>query len=125
LPNRAQFPCRHPGCASLLPRPGFCPAHRPEAVRSGFAALEARKTDAARAFYSSKRWTDASLRHRNKEPLCRRCRAAGRIVSAQMVHHNPPVEELVAKGLSPFDERFLESLCNDCHLTELRKKKNK
>jgi 5-methylcytosine-specific restriction protein A len=103
-------------------RPGYCPAHR-RGRPSGFDALDRRKTDESRSFYASRRWTEASRRHRQTEPLCRRCRAAGKIVPAQMVHHNPPVEHLLSQGLSPYDDRYLESLCNNCHLEELRKKK--
>ncbi|GBU21093.1 hypothetical protein R80B4_00982 [Fibrobacteres bacterium R8-0-B4] len=125
MPNRPLTPCRRPGCPALLERPGYCPDHRPDAApeRAAFAALDRAKTDESKAFYASRRWTAASKRHREFEPLCRRCRAKGRVVPAEMVHHNPPVEALLALGLSPYDDRYLESLCNNCHLEELRAKR--
>jgi len=125
MPNRPLTPCRHPGCPALLDKPGHCEKHavKEERPREGFGALDAKKTDESKAFYAGAAWTAASKRHRELEPLCRRCRAKGRIVPAQMVHHNPPREELVARGLSPYDDTYLESLCNGCHLGELRAKK--
>ena len=125
MPKRAMSPCRKSGCSALVERPGYCPAHQPACPdRAGFAALDARKTPEQRKLYGSARWTAVSKAVRVKEPLCRRCKVAGRIVPAQMVHHNPPVEVLLARGDSPYDERFLEPLCNMCHLKELREKKN-
>jgi 5-methylcytosine-specific restriction enzyme A len=125
MPSRPLTPCRHPGCPALLSKPGYCPKHAitKDTMRRGFDGLDAKKTDESKSFYASAAWTEASKRHRELEPLCRRCRAKGRIVPAQMVHHNPPREEIIAAGESPYDDRFLESLCNDCHLRELRAKK--
>jgi len=51
-----------------------------------------------------------------------RYREQGRVVPVQMVHHNPSVEVLLASGMSPYDDQYLESLCNRCHLAELRGK---
>jgi len=125
MANRPYTLCRHPGCSALVERPGYCAAHKNDMPdRGGFKRLDERKTDEARAFYASRRWTAASIAHREREPLCRRCKARGQVVPAQMVHHNPPVEILVARGLSPYDDAYLESLCNRCHLAELRAKKN-
>jgi len=126
VPNRPLTPCRKQGCPNLVDIPGYCPVHahlHKMDVREAFAVLDRKKTPERIAFYNSKRWTNTSLEHRRREPLCRRCKAKGVIRPAQMVHHDPPVEELLAQGLSPFDHRYLESLCNDCHLGELRAKK--
>jgi len=126
LPNRPLTPCKKQGCPNLVDNHGYCSAHAhiaKEIIREGFAVLDRKKTPERRAFYSSKRWVNTSIEHRRREPLCRRCKANGRIVAAQMVHHNPPVEDLLRDGLSPFDHQYLESLCNDCHLGELRKKR--
>jgi len=128
MPNRPLIPCRKQGCHNLVPQDGtgYCPAHThiaKEIVRDNFSTLDRKKTPEQRAFYSSKRWVETSQKHRRFEPLCRRCKANGRIVAAQMVHHNPPVEVLLREGKSPYDHRYLESLCNDCHLGELRKKR--
>jgi 5-methylcytosine-specific restriction protein A len=127
VPNlRPLKPCKRPGCAALVRGGGYCPQHahllRAE-TRERFAPLDARKSPEARAFYSSARWTAASRSHRTKEPLCRRCAARGRVVAGELVHHNPPREVLVARGDSPFDARFFETLCHRCHQRELRAKK--
>jgi len=127
MPDRPLTPCRRPGCPALLAKPGYCPEHQPAAEerRLPFIALDEAKTSESIKFYASRRWTEVSRRHRRAEPLCRRCRARGLAVAAQMVHHNPPVEELRARGLSPYDDAYLESLCNRCHLDELRAKRGR
>jgi len=127
MPPRPYTLCRFPGCSEIVERPGYCAKHKrdnPSPPREGFKRLDERKTDEARAFYASRRWTETSLAHREREPLCRRCRERDLIVPAQMVHHDPPVEVLAARGLSPYDDRYLVSLCNNCHLHELREKKS-
>jgi len=126
MPNRPLTQCRKPGCPELVETPGYCHIHAhvaKEVVRMAFSELDRKKTPERRAFYSSKKWADTSIEHRRREPLCRRCKAKGIVRAAQMVHHDPPVEELLKRGLSPFDHKYLESLCNDCHLDELRAKK--
>ena len=101
---------------------GYCDKHK-TVPTPAFETLNSKKTSEQKKFYSSRKWTETSKQHRQQEPLCRRCKANGLIVPAQMVHHNPPVEDLIARGLSPYDHAYLESLCNKCHLVELRKKK--
>jgi len=127
MPNRPLIPCRKGGCSNLVPYgTGYCPTHThiaKEIIRENFSVLDRKKTPEQKAFYSSKKWVETSLKHRQLEPLCRRCKAKGHIVAAQMVHHNPPVEVLLKENKSPFDHQYLESLCNDCHLGELRLKK--
>lgn len=130
MPNRPLTLCRKQGCPNLVPQGGlgYCPAHThvaKEVIRENFSVLDAKKTPEQRAFYTSKRWTETSLKHRQLEPLCRRCKANGCIVAAEMVHHNPPVEVLLREGKSPYDHQYLESLCNDCHLGELRLKRKR
>lgn len=127
--NRAKVICKYPGCPELLDSPGYCPRHtisREEKIarnRARFAPQDNKKTPDQRRFYSSKAWTETSKNHRILEPLCRRCREAGKVVPGALVHHNPPREFLVANGLNPLDERFLETLCISCHQRELREKK--
>ena len=68
-------------------------------------------------------WTLASKRHRAKEPLCRQCKREGIISKGELVHHNPPLDELKARGLNPLDDKYLETLCFNCHQKELRRKR--
>jgi 5-methylcytosine-specific restriction protein A len=112
MPNRAKSICRKAGCNVLIDSPGYCEKH---SYLGGWKALDAKKTPEQRKFYSSYRWVKTSKEHRQLEPLCRRCKAEGLVVPAQLVHHVIPVEELIAKGLSVYDHQYLESLCIRCH----------
>ena len=115
--------CRRIGCPVLLNAPGWCIAHARIATPSPFRKLDERKTDVQRKFYGSQAWRVASERHRIREPLCRQCRARGRVVVGTLAHHNPSYEKLVARGLNPLDDQYLETLCESCHLAELRAKR--
>ncbi len=46
------------------------------------------------------------------EPLCRRCRAAGRTAAAELVDHVIPVEIAPQRRLDP---KNLQPLCRPCH----------
>ena len=63
------------------------------------------------ALYNTNRWKQRSKRQRRREPLCARCKAAGRIVLADVadhvVRHNGNVEL--------FWHGALQSLCFSCH----------
>lgn len=126
--NLAKSICKFYGCGELLDAPGYCPAHkktpqeRAAAAQAKFVSLEIKKTPEQKKFYSSKAWTATSKEHRIREPLCRKCRAAGLVVPGTLVHHNPAREFLVANGLNPHDDKFLETLCFSCHQRELREK---
>jgi 5-methylcytosine-specific restriction endonuclease McrA len=121
--KRAKSICSHPGCNVLLDAPGRCEKHQRIQIRSNFDYLDRKKSDEDIKFYSSAAWQKVSRAHREVEPLCRSCRDRGLVVAAQMVHHEPDRKELIKRGESPLDDRFLVSLCNNCHLVELRKKK--
>jgi len=121
--------CKRPGCIELVPigGNGYCPKHQRvtvENTRQKFDELKSRQSPAERRFYSSPKWTEASRRHRRKEPLCRQHLAAGAVVAATLVHHDPPLKELIAAGKNPLDDKYLVSLCGDCHMAELRSMKN-
>lgn len=118
--NRALRICRRVGCTALVAF-GFCDKHSKIETEKRFEALNDKKTPEDRKFYSSARWTECSRLHRIKEPLCRRCKQNEKTVPAVLVHHNPGKNDLIAAGLSPFDDKFLESLCFRCHQKELRK----
>lgn len=105
----------------MIDAPGYCPEHTLD-PRETFRRLDGRTPEALKKFYWCADWQKARNHHREVEPLCRRCRAAGKIMAGEMVHHNPPLEELLAKGLDPCDDKYLETLCNRHHMAELRKK---
>ena len=122
MPNRPLKPCLKMGCNNLT-KSGYCDAHshiQKQRIKEAFGLLDRKKTPESKAFYASRRWIKCSIEYRRIEPLCRRCKAKGIIKAAQMVHHNPEVKTLLEQGLRPYDHQYLESLCNDCHLGELR-----
>lgn len=125
MPNRSLSPCKRPGCPNLVRGRGYCPEHQNDQkviTRDRFKRLDERKTNDQKRFYSSEAWTNASRRHRDIEPLCRRCKTEGQIVPADLVHHNPSLQDLLNRGLNPLDDRYLESLCLRCHQKELKGK---
>jgi 5-methylcytosine-specific restriction protein A len=122
--QRALKICRKPGCSALV-KSGYCPKHAhviEERKRESFEELDAKKTPEQRKFYSCSRWTEVSRIHRVNEPLCRRCKGRGIVKVAEVTHHNPPRDVLIARGLDPYDDQHLESLCFDCHQEDLRAK---
>jgi 5-methylcytosine-specific restriction protein A len=124
MPHHPLKPCRQPGCPALVSS-GYCPEHQPAVdTRQRFKKLDQRVKPEQRRFYQSAQWTELSKAHRMREPLCRRCKAAGFIVPVALVHHNPDFNTLVAQGLNPLDEKYLESICLPCHQKELSKKNN-
>ena len=46
---------------------------------------------------------------------CERCREAGRIGPAMIVHHVPELETLLAEGKDPYEPQFLQAVCRQCH----------
>ena len=114
-------PCKQPGCPNLVTR-GFCERHAAR-NRDRFRELDTRVPPERRAFYRSRAWTEASRQHRINEPLCRRCKEKGRVTCGELAHHNPPLEELLAAGLNPLDDRYLETFCFNCHQRELHSRR--
>ena len=68
-----------------------------------------------RTIYLTKRW--GLLRHRalaRDDGLCVRCRAVGRTVLAEIVHHLEPIRD----GGAPWELENCESVCRPCHAAE-------
>ena len=123
--NKLWTICKKQGCNNLVRGYGYCDEHKhiPEQTqREAWDRLDAKKTPEQKSFYNSHLWHRASRRHRKKEPLCRRCKKNGKIVIGVLVHHNPPLEELKERGLNPYLDDYLETLCFSCHQKELRNK---
>ena len=104
MPTKPKVPCKHPGCAALVP-PGtrYCEAHKalhPEAVRS-----------AGSRGYGS-RWQRESKAFLRANPLCEECRKAGRYTQATVVDHIVP-----HRGDQKlfWDRDNWRALCKPCH----------
>jgi 5-methylcytosine-specific restriction enzyme A len=121
MPKRAKKQCRKPGCAALVSS-GYCDKHRTERHNT-LRDLDRKKTPEQVRFYTGWRWRMVSVRFRRENPLCDRCRERGTIQPAELVHHNPPYDELINRGLNPYSYDYLQSLCNRCHMEDLRAKR--
>jgi 5-methylcytosine-specific restriction protein A len=128
MPARAKSICRKTGCNTLINTPGYCELHAKES--SPFKELDKRKTPETTRFYRSWAWTKTSRLFRKNNQLCEECikptitNPQGIVKKSEMVHHEPPLEELLKENLNPHDEQYLHALCNNCHLKELREKKH-
>jgi 5-methylcytosine-specific restriction protein A len=79
--------------------------------RERWKAYEAVRPERDRAIYRSEAWRKVRLFVLGTEPLCRECRAAGRVTPATEVDHIRAVKE----GGAPFDVENLQPLCLACH----------
>jgi hypothetical protein len=110
MPSR---PCREPGCPNLV-RKGRCRLHTK-------MHTERRRSSVARQVYTDPRWLAcreraikrAGGRCQGVEANRTRCAATSRLHG----HHNYPggVEQMVADGISPFDEELVVVLCGRHH----------
>lgn len=117
---RAKSICTYAGCSALVSSGSRCELHPYESMRE---RLDKKKTPEARSFYSGSKWTRTSLEHRKLEPLCRSCKKKGLTTEGALVHHNPERQDLIEAGLDPYDHKYLETLCFNCHQGELREKR--
>ena len=61
--------------------------------------------------HQTQAWTLQSIAERDREPLCRMCKAAGRLTPAVCIDHKIPL----AEGGSMHDTENLQPLCASCH----------
>ena len=104
MPTKTKVPCKHPGCAALVPSgTKYCDVHRPlhpEEVRP-----------AAERGYGS-RWRKESRRFLQAHPLCEQCAKQGRYVKATVVDHRQPHR---GDPCLFWDESNWQALCKRCH----------
>ena len=83
MPHRPNTPCKHPGCARLVPYGTmYCEEHKalhPETTRP-----------AGKRGYGS-RWRRESKAFLQAHPLCVRCLASGKYVRATVVDQSFPI----------------------------------
>ena len=104
MPTRPNTPCRHPGCAALVPYgQKYCELHKPqhpEEVRSA----------AGRGY--GKAWQRARKRYLEAHPFCVQCMKEGKYVKATDVDHIVPHRG--NKKLF-WDESNWQALCHSHH----------
>jgi 5-methylcytosine-specific restriction protein A len=61
--------------------------------------------------YDTPGWRAIRLAHLKQEPLCRICKAAGRVTPATIVDHIEPVND----GGDFWNENNHQSVCGSCH----------
>lgn len=104
MPYKPNKPCRHPGCAALVPSgQKFCERHKamhPEEVRSA----------AGRGYGAA--WQKARRQYLEVHPLCVECMKEGRYVKATVVDHIVP-----HRGDQKlfWDRSNWQALCKRCH----------
>ena len=105
MPMKPKVPCKHPGCAALIPSgQKYCDRHKvmhPEEIRPA----------AGRGYTAA--WRRASKAFlRDVQPLCRQCLKEGRYTKATVVDHIVP-----HRGNSKlfWDRNNWQGLCKRCH----------
>ena len=79
MPRKALKPCKHPGCPRLT-EGAYCDEHKP---------LHPDRPSAAKRGYGSK-WQRVSKAYLRKHPMCVKCLAQGKFVTATVVDHIVP-----------------------------------
>lgn len=106
MPRRPNTPCKHPGCAKLVPYGTmYCEEHRaghPEVIRS-----------ASKRGYNA-RWRKASKLFLQAHPLCAECMKQNppRYVKATVVDH---IEPHRGDQKLFWDRNNWQPLCKRCH----------
>lgn len=103
--------CSTPRCPSPATYRGRCAEHARQVNRD---------THRNRSFYNGKRWRLAARRKKFDHPICEHCDEA----LAVEVHHDPPLEVLLATGRDPYDPAVLFALCKPCHGRATRKEQH-
>ena len=104
MPTKPKVPCKHPGCAALVPSgQKYCDRHKvlhPEEVRSA----------ASRGYGAA--WKKVRKTFLQAHPLCMECMKEGRFVKATVVDHVIP-----HRGDQKlfWDRSNWQALCKRCH----------
>ena len=110
LPSRPNTPCRHPGCAALVPYgTKYCEKHRP---------LHPEDTRSAGSRGYGTAWNRARKRYLETHPLCVECLKAGRYVKATDVDHIKPHR---GDSVLFWDQSNWQALCHRHHSMKTRR----
>ena len=104
MPHRPNVPCKHPGCARLVPYGrAYCDEHAQAHRGDGRTTTEKGYT---------RRWQQARDRFLKTHPLCVRCQAAGKLTPATVVDHIVPHR---GDQVLFWDQNNWQALCKPCH----------
>ncbi len=110
MPSRPNTPCRHPGCAALVPYgTKYCNRHRP-------LHPEESRSAAARGY--GKAWQKARANYLASHPLCVECMKEGRYEKATDVDHIVPHR---GDRKLFWDEGNWQALCHRHHSIKTRR----
>ncbi len=101
MPKKALKPCKHPGCPRLTDG-AYCDEHKP---------LHPERPSAAKRGYGSK-WQHVSKAYLRKHPLCVKCLAQGKYVTATVVDHIVPHR---GDHYLMWSDTNWQALCKPCH----------
>ena len=104
MPSRPNTPCRHPGCAALVPYGNkYCEKHR---------AMHPEENRSASGRGYGNRWNKARKKYLEAHPLCVECMKNGRYVKATDVDHI-----IAHRGNQKlfWDMDNWQALCHSCH----------
>ena len=101
MPRKALKPCKHPGCPRLT-EGAYCDEHKP---------MHPDRPSAAKRGYGSK-WQRVSKAYLRKHPLCVKCLAQGKFVTATVVDHIIPHR---GDSVLMWSESNWQALCKHCH----------
>lgn len=110
MSQRPLRPCSRPGCRNLS-RTGRCPDHPRHQER--------RKDPEQAAYYNSAEWQKLRAQVRAEEPLCRMCKAEGRVSATEIIDHEDGDWTHDARS----NLRGLCRPCNDSHTGRQHRRK--
>ena len=113
MPSRPNTPCRHPGCAALVPYgTKYCEEHKP---------LHSEEVRSAGARGYGRAWQKARKRYLETHPFCVECMKEGKYVKATDVDHVVPHRG--DKRLF-WDQSNWQPLCHRHHSSKTRREDN-
>ena len=110
MPTKPRVPCKHPGCAALIPSgTKYCDQHKP-------LHPEENRSSAKLGYGAA--WQKARKRFLLSHPLCVECLKEGRYVKATDVDHIIPHR---GDRRLFWDESNWQALCHRCHSSKTRR----